>query len=201
MQSIEISSHELHNIIGIKKMETLRLRLRQWRQEDLEPFAEINADPRVMEFLPKLLSKNESDAMVERIYKKIDECGWGLWALEKIDSNEFLGFVGLSEPTFEAHFTPCVEIGWRLKFDAWGQGFATEAGFEVLRYGFEDLHLPEIVSFTSKLNIRSIKVMERLGMRHCEQDDFEHPNIKKGQPLCPHVLYRLKNPTLALSVK
>jgi 3-dehydroquinate dehydratase/shikimate dehydrogenase len=173
-------------------METARLHLRQWREKDMIPFASLNADPRVMEFYPALLKKEESDAMVQRLYKSITENGWGLWAVEKKDDRDFIGYVGLSRPSFDAHFTPCVEVGWRLKYEVWGRGFAPEAGRECLRFGFQELILPEIVSFTAKINTRSIRVMEKLGMEHSEEDDFEHPKVDKSSPLLHHVLYRAK---------
>ncbi|NMC61777.1 MAG: GNAT family N-acetyltransferase [SAR324 cluster bacterium] len=172
-------------------METERTRLRQWTEKDLDPFHQINSDSRVMQFFPRSLSKAESDSMVTRLSEKIEKSGWGLWAVDRLDKEEFIGFVGLSEPSFSAHFTPCVEVGWRLKFDAWGHGFATEAAFRALEFAFESLHLPEVVSFTSKMNLRSIKVMERLGMHYEQKDEFDHPNINASHPLCRHVLYRL----------
>ena len=175
----------------IPELETERLRLRGWRASDLAPFAALNADPEVMEHFPERLDRAASDALVARI-----EAGWaedslGLWAVERRADGEFLGFVGLSRPSFEAHFTPAVEVGWRLARDAWGHGYATEAAREALRFGFENLGLSEIVSFTVPANVRSRAVMERIGMRRDIADDFDHPRLPAGHPLRTHVLYRL----------
>jgi RimJ/RimL family protein N-acetyltransferase len=170
---------------------TARLQLRTWRPEDLPVFAEMNSDPRVMEFLPKLLSREESDRMAARIQQFFDRDGFGMWAVEAPGIASFLGFVGLWRPDFDVPFTPCVEVGWRLAFPFWGRGYATEAARAALTYGFEVLALPEIVSFTPTINDRSRRVMERLGMiRRCE-DDFDLPIYPAGHPLSRHVLYRL----------
>jgi RimJ/RimL family protein N-acetyltransferase len=170
---------------------TSRLILTAWREEHAEPFARMNADPRVMEFFPKPLSRQESNAVIDRIRSHFERHGFGLWAVELRDTGGFIGFVGLSIPSFQAHFTPCVEIGWRLAQEAWGNGFATEAALAALRFGFEDLGLEAIVSFTTVGNARSRRVMERLGMTHDPADDFPHPNLAEGHPLRPHVLYRI----------
>lgn len=167
---------------------TPRLRLRQWRDSDLAPFAAMNADPRVMEHFPGTLSRERSDAMAEGCRAWIDSRGWGLWAVEIVESGRFIGFAGLASPAWQAHFTPCIEIGWRLAHEAWGHGYATEAAREALRYGLEDAGFAEIVSFTSVRNTRSIAVMERLGMRR--DGEFDHPRIAEGSPLRRHVLYR-----------
>jgi len=174
------------------ELSTSRLRLRHWRESDLEPFAALNADQRVMEFMPTRLTRAESDAAAERSEAEIARRGFGFWAVELRASAEFIGFVGLHAVSFEAHFTPCVEIGWRLGRASWGQGFATEAARECLRFGFESLALPEVVSFTVPLNRRSRAVMERLGMRRAPSDDFEHPRLPAGHPLRLHVLYRMQ---------
>lgn len=171
---------------------TSRLRLRPWRDEDMAPFAELNADPMVMEFFPKTLDRGESDAMVARIRDHFDRHGFGLWAVEVAGAADFIGFVGLAVPRFEAHFTPCVEIGWRLARKYWGQGYATEAARAALEFGFRDLVLEEIVSFTTTANLRSRAVMERIGMTHSAADDFDHPAIPDGHPLRRHVLYRAR---------
>jgi RimJ/RimL family protein N-acetyltransferase len=170
---------------------TQRLLLRPWKDEDLPAFAAMNDDPDVMAFMPKRLTREESDATAGRIRNQLDTAGWGLWALEVTGIAPFAGFVGLSEPRFEAHFTPCVEVGWRLAKTYWGKGYATEAGRAAIAYGFDTLGLPQIVSFTSQGNWRSRAVMERLGMRHDPRDDFDHPAFKTGHPLQKHVLYRL----------
>jgi RimJ/RimL family protein N-acetyltransferase len=173
------------------ELETHRLRLRRWLPADRAPFAALNADPRVVEFLPKALSREESDAVVERIEAHFARHGFGLWAVEIKGPAAFAGFVGLSVPTFSAPFTPCVEIGWRLAAEHWGQGYATEGARAALAFGFERLRLDEIVSFTVPDNLRSRRVMERLGMFRDVSGDFEHPLLPAGHPLRPHVLYRL----------
>jgi RimJ/RimL family protein N-acetyltransferase len=174
-------------------LETERLRLRNWQPSDREPFAQINADPRVMEFFPRRLTREESDAMVDRIESYFRAKGFGLYAAELRGDRRFIGYVGLHTPTFEAHFTPCVEIGWRLAFDAWGRGLATEGAAAVARCAFENLGLKEIVSFTVPANQRSIRVMEKIGMTRDVAEDFEHPNLPVGHPLRRHVLFRLRN--------
>ena len=171
---------------------TARLRLRQWREEDLAPFAALNADPQVMEFFPKVLTRAESDAVAGRIRDHFARHGFGLWAVEVRGAGVFVGFVGLAVPSFEAHFTPCVEIGWRLAREHWGHGYATEAATAALAFGFGDRALEEIVAFTVPANIPSRRVMGRLGMRRLPADDFEHPAIADGHPLRSHVLYRLR---------
>jgi RimJ/RimL family protein N-acetyltransferase len=173
-------------------LETERLRLRNWHPSDREPFAQLNDDPRVMEFFPKRLTREESDAMIGRIEDHFRSKGFGLYAAELRSDGRFIGYVGLHTPTFETHFTPCVEIGWRLASDVWGQGFATEGARAVVHYAFYELGLDEIVSFTVPANYRSIRVMQKLGMTHDMAGDFEHPNLPVGHPLRRHVLYRLR---------
>ena len=170
---------------------TARLCMRPWRMEDLSPFAALNADPRVMEFFPKLLDRAESDAMATRIGDHFDRHAFGLWAIQVTDVADFIGYVGLSVPQFEACFTPCVEIGWRLAYEHWGRGYAIEAAKAAARFAFQELRLDELVSFTVPANRRSRSVMERLGMTHSPADDFDHPNLPEGHPLRRHVLYRL----------
>jgi len=169
---------------------TSRLLLRHWRDEDRAPFAAMGADPAVMEHFPALLSRAESDAFVDRVGADLERRGWGLWAVEEIGSPGFLGFVGLNVPGFEAHFTPAVEIGWRLARHAWGRGIASEAARGALVLAFEDLGLDEVVSFTTTTNVRSQAVMRRIGMTHDPADDFDHSNIDGDSPLRRHVLYR-----------
>jgi ribosomal-protein-alanine N-acetyltransferase len=173
-------------------LETPRLLLRRWRDEDREPFAALNADPEVMRYFPAPLTREQSDAMVDRIEAHFGEHDWGLWGVERRADGVFLGFVGLSPAVFEAPFTPAVEVGWRLAREAWGAGYATEAASAALADGFERLALVEIVSLTAVGNERSRRVMERLGMRRDPADDFEHPAVPPGHPLRPHVLYRLR---------
>ena len=147
-----------------------------------------------MEFLPKCLIREESDAMVDRVEEHFRSMGFGLYAAELREGGRFIGYVGLLTTTFGARFTPCVEIGWRLASDMWGQGLATEGAQAVVRYAFQELHLDEIVSFTVPANQRSIRVMQKIGMTRNTADDFEHPNLPAGHPLRRHVLYRLPNP-------
>jgi len=175
----------------VPRLETERLLLREVLDRDREPFAALNADDRVMEHFPSLLTRDESDALVDRIAQHWTEDGVGQWAVERRDDGSFLGFVGLAAPSFESEFTPCVEVGWRLAVDAWGHGYATEAARASLRYGFEERGLDEILSWTTVGNARSRAVMERIGMTHDPADDFDHPNIAVGSPLRRHVLYRL----------
>src|SRR6185437_2759402 len=151
---------------------TDRLLLRPWNDTDLEPFAQLNADSRVMEYFPSVLSRKESDELAGRICAKLEEQGWGLWAVSIPGVADFIGFIGLAKVTFEAHFTPTVEIGWRLAFDHWGKGYATEGAKAALAYGFKTLNLDEIVSFTAVQNMRSRRVMEKIGMHHVPKDDF-----------------------------
>jgi ribosomal-protein-alanine N-acetyltransferase len=174
------------------ELRTERLLLRAWREADREPFAALNADPVVMEHFPAPLSRAESDRMVDRIEAAFAERGLRLWAVEVADGEPFIGFVGLSAPGFEAAFTPCVEVGWRLSQPAWGHGYATEAARAAIADGFARLDLDEIVSFTSSTNVRSRAVMRRLGMSHDPADDFDHPRVAVGSPLRAHVLYRLR---------
>jgi ribosomal-protein-alanine N-acetyltransferase len=171
-------------------LNTERLLLRRWREADREPFARMNADPRVMEYFPALLTREESDALVDRIETHFAERGWGAWAAELRATGEFIGFIGLNVPTFEAHFTPCVEIGWRLAAEHWGKGLATEGARAALDFAFTELRLPEVVSFTTVANHRSRRVMEKIGMTHDSADDFDHPGVLDGHALRPHVLYR-----------
>ena len=177
---------------GAVELETPRLRLRQWCDADLAPFAALSADPRVMEFFPALLSCEASNAMALRCQTLIAERGWGLWAVEEKRSSEFIGFVGLHVPTAALPFNPCVEIGWRLAAAHWGQGYATEAAQAALNFGFDTLQLEEVVSFTSVLNTRSQAVMQRLGFQLA--GTFQHPSIPPESPLAPHVWYRISRP-------
>jgi len=174
-----------------ESLSTERLILRRWREADRSPFQAINSDPRVMEHFPGALTASESDAVFERIRRHFDRHGFGLWAAELRQGGILLGFVGLSVPPIQAHFMPAVEIGWRLRSDYWGRGLATEGAREAVRFGFENLDLPFLVSFTVPENQRSRRVMEKLGMTHDERDDFDHPLLPPGHPLQRHVLYRL----------
>lgn len=176
-------------------MLTRRLRLRQWSDTDLEPLAALNADPVVMRHFPTTLAPAESAAMLDRMRSRLAEEGWGLWALEIRNTGEFIGLTGLAIPRFDADFTPAVEVGWRLARRSWGQGYATEAARAAVAYGFDELELDEIVSFTTVANLASRAVMERLGMTHDSADDFDHPLLAEHHPLRRHVLYRLRRVT------
>ena len=176
---------------GGPELETNRLLLRRWRPADLEQFSAINADPVTMEHLPSTLSEDESGQLIARIEKGFEEDGFGLWAVTHLVSGRLLGFAGLQRVHFESHFTPAVEVGWRLGRDHWGSGYATEAARAALRYGFDSAELPEIVSFAVPANTRSTRVMERLGMTRDPSDDFDHPKQPEGSPLRRHVLYRM----------
>lgn len=176
-----------------------RICLRQWREADRQAFAALNSDPRVMEFFRSRLTRDESDALVDHIESHFRERNYGLWAVEVADVAPFIGFAGLHFAQFSAPFTPCVEIGWRLAYDYWGHGYATEAARLALAHGFGTLALPEIVSFTSTNNHRSRAVMERLGMRRDPEDDFDRPSLPEGHPLRRHVLYRLDSASYSAS--
>jgi RimJ/RimL family protein N-acetyltransferase len=178
--------------VAAPKLETTRLRLRRWTQRDEEPFAVMNADPRVMEHFPSPLTRAESDALVARIQAEFEERRFSFWAVEILNVAPFAGFIGLSVPQFSTHFTPCVEIGWRLAAEYWNHGYATEGARAAVVFGFDVLKLDEIVAFTTPGNIRSRRVMEKIGMTHDPADDFDHPLVPEGHRLRPHVLYRLK---------
>ena len=171
---------------------TRRLLLRRWRPSDRDPFAELNRDPQVVEYLPGPTTREDSDAFADRIEAGFDTLGYGLWAVEVPGEAAFVGYVGLALQTFEAHFTPAVEVGWRLGRAHWGQGYATEAARAAVGDGFERVGLNEIVSFTVPANVRSIRVMERIGMTRDPEDDFDHPSLPLGHRLSHHVLYRLR---------
>ncbi len=177
-------------------LQTARLLLRRWRDSDRLPFQAMNADPRVMEFFPSLLSPGESDALIDRAQAHFDLHGFGPFAAELLADHSFIGFIGLSIPAFDAPFMPAVEIGWRLAFDFWGRGLATEGARAVVLYGFEELGLDSFVSFTVPANLRSRRVMEKIGMTHDPRDDFDHPRLPEGHPFRRHVLYRLKPKSL-----
>jgi len=168
-----------------------RLILRRFRPDDRAPFAALNADPSVMQHFPKVLTRDESDQVIARIEAHFDEHGFGFWAVEVQHGPPLVGFLGLARPSYETPFTPCVEIGWRLAREHWGQGYATEGARLALVYGFHELGLDEIVSFTVAANARSWAVMERLGMQRDPAGDFDHPLLPEGHPLRRHVLYRL----------
>jgi ribosomal-protein-alanine N-acetyltransferase len=176
-------------------LRTARLLLRPWREEDRAPFAALNADPAVMEHFPSVLGRDESDAMVARIQAHFGAHGWGLFAVEVPGESPFIGFIGLNIPRWTPPFStagPCVEAGWRLARAAWGRGYAVEGARAAIAFGFETLGLEEIVALTVPANLRSRRVMERLGMVHDVDGDFDHPLMPDGSPLRRHVLYRLR---------
>lgn len=173
------------------ELRTERLVLRAWRDADRAPFAAMNADPVVMEHFPSTLTRAQSDAMVDLIQQRWADGRPSLWAVEVPAVADFVGFVGLLEPSFTAPFTPCVEVGWRLAAPFWGRGYAPEGAAAALEHGFDTLGADEIVSFTVPANDRSRRVMEKLGLHHDPADDFDHPNLAPGDPLRRHVLYRL----------
>lgn len=166
-----------------------QVRLRPWRDDDLPPYAAMNADPEVMRFFPALLTQAQSAEAMERHRRLVDERGWGLWVVDV--GGVFAGITGLAVPTFDALFMPCVEIGWRLRREFWGRGIAFRAAQQALAHGFDRLALPEIVSFTAAPNEPSRRLMTRLGFVHDPSGDFDHPRIAEGHVLRRHVLYRL----------
>ena len=178
------------------ELRTARLRLRQWQSSDRAPFAEMNADPLVMEHFPATLSRDDSDTLAALLEANLAQHGFGLWAVEIMDVAPFAGFVGLSVPGFDAHFTPCTEIGWRLAAEHWGHGYATEGARAVLAFAFGTLELGEIVSFTVPGNFRSRRVMEKIGMVCRAADDFDHPGLPEGHRLRRHVMYRMTRQNL-----
>ena len=171
-------------------LETERLILRPWRKEDLPSFATLNANLSVMEFFSAPLSREESDLLAHKIQKELEEKEYGLFAVEVKNGPSFIGFVGLHHHSFKAPFTPCIEIGWRIDKPYWGKGYAFEAASKVLSYAFLDLKLKEVVSFTTKTNARSRKLMEKLKMTRAE--DFMHSMLPENHPLRPHVLYKIE---------
>jgi ribosomal-protein-alanine N-acetyltransferase len=173
------------------ELRTDRLLLRRWQDSDRAPFGELNADPEVMRHFPAPLDRAQSDGFVARIEAGFDRYGYGLWALETLDGGEFLGFTGLQWIPFDAHFTPALEVGWRLARSAWGRGYATEAAREAVRFAFTEAGLRELVSMTTPANDRSQAVMRRLGMTRDPAEDFDHPGVPDGHPMRRHVLYRL----------
>jgi len=174
----------------MSELHTRRLRLRAWLGSDEQPFIAMGHDPEVMEFFPAFQNPEQSLAAIARWNEELAQRGWSNWAVERIDTGTFIGFVGLSEPRRVLPFSPCVEVGWRLAKAHWGQGFASEAAWRAVQFGFEEVGLPEIVSFTALGNRRSRAVMERIGMRNAGED-FEHPGVPEGNPLRLHCLYRL----------
>ena len=169
---------------------TPRLRLRPWQRQDLHDFSRMNADPHVMKYFPDIYSQQKSVKAMAVLQSHIDRHGFGFWAAEKIDTQEFVGMIGLHKPPYTLPFSPCIEIGWRFRKNHWGKGYAIEAGERVLDYAFNSLLLDEVVAFTVASNSRSEKVMQRLGMTR-SASDFNHPLVDSGSPLSSHLLYRI----------
>jgi RimJ/RimL family protein N-acetyltransferase len=176
-------------------IETERLLLRPWRDADRAPFHRLNSEPRVMEFFPAIPTREQSDALVTKCQEHFELHGFTFFAAELHETGDLTGFIGMAHTPFEAHFTPCVEIGWRLAFEQWNRGLATEGACAVMRYGFEQLRLAEMVALTVPANVRSRRVMEKLGMTRDPADDFDHPRIPEGHPLRRHILYRARRDT------
>lgn len=175
--------------LHIPIISTERLCLRKWQYPDYEPFISLNADPDVMKYFPKILNREESLAMIERIRISFETNNYGLYAVEHKISKEFLGFTGFSKPSFKISFTPCIEIGWRFKKDVWGNGYATEAASACLNYGFGELGFNQVFSFTTIGNLKSESVMKRIGMNKI--GEFNHPSLDASSALRPHVLYEI----------
>ncbi len=173
---------------------TERLKLRKWVDTDLLPFSEMNKDPDVMKYFPSVLSDDETATMMNRIKTHFNEHGFGLFGIEKLATGVFMGFTGFMIPKFTSFFTPCIEIGWRIKKEEWNNGYATEAAKACLQYGFETLHFEKVYSFTSTINDKSERVMQKIGMT--KEGEFNHPNIPVESPLCRHVLYKIENQSL-----
>jgi len=169
---------------------TERLAFRAWQDRHRAPFAALNSDPEVMRYFPALMSAEQTNAGIDAWRTQFEQKGWSNWAVELLETGDFIGFIGLSVPKRQLPFSPCVEIGWRLKRSAWGNGYATEGAKECLRVGFEVLDLKEIVSFTTLANKPSRRVMERIGMTNANAD-FEHPAVPEAHPLRPHCLYKI----------
>lgn len=175
-----------------KPLETERLILREWKKSDIDLFVRINRDPLIMEYFPRTLDEKATRTLVERFEKHFKKYGYGFYALELKENSKFIGFVGISHVEIDVPFKPAIEIAWRLDYEYWGQGYATEAASEVLRYAFTELGLKDIVAYTVFDNTRSIHVMEKLGMEHDPKGDFSYPKLPDDHPLSRHVLYRLK---------
>ncbi len=176
----------------MKNLETERLILRQWKDSDIAIFVEINRDEKVMEFFPEVWSEEKSRDCAEYFRKHFSENGFGFFAVELKENHEFIGFVGIAKVGFEAHFTPAIEIGWRLASKHFGNGYATEAAREVLRFAFQDLGLKEIVAFTVPDNLPSQNVMKKIGMTRDFAGDFLHPKLAQNHKFAPHILYKIK---------
>lgn len=180
------------------RLATERLLLREWRESDRRPYAELNADPEVMRHFPSTLTEQQSGEMIDRIVAAWNDRGYGLWAVERVDTSDFIGFVGLTSPAWQASLTPCIEVGWRLARRHWGHGFAPEAALAALEWGFANLDPPDdqIVSFTTEANLNSRRVMDKIGMVRDVDADFDHPLLPDWVER-RHVLYRIDRRQLA----
>jgi 3-dehydroquinate dehydratase / shikimate dehydrogenase len=174
------------------KLQTERLILRHWQKSDVELLAKLNSDPRVMEYFPKMKTLDETIHDYHLLVETMEKHGWGFWAMELKDTHQFIGEVGLEFVDFEASFTPAVEIGWRIGYEFWGNGYATEGATEVLKFGFDVLNLKEVVSFTTVANQRSRHVMEKIGMKHDPDGDFDFHTFPEGHIHRRHALYRIR---------
>jgi len=179
--------------------QSARLGFRRWVNDDIFPFSEMNKDDEVMEFFPDCMSDEETLEFVDKVNNMLNQFGYGLYAVDKLENKEFIGFVGFWHPTFESDFTPCIEIGWRISKENWNIGYATEGAKECLRYGFNQLGFIEVYSFTSKINAKSEKIMQKVGMHKVKE--FEHPKIKEGNELRRHILYKIGNKVFSKSLK
>lgn len=188
-----IQTVNMKRIENLPIIQTERLVLRQWCSADLDPLSRMNADPRVMEYFQSVLMQEESSALLQRAYNHIEEHGWGKWAVALKETGEFIGRIGLEDVDFHISFSSNLELGYRLAFEHWGKGYASEGASAVLKYGFNYLNLNEIVAFTPVQNLRSQLVMERIGMHHDPRDDFDHPKLPKNHHLQRHVLYRISH--------
>lgn len=182
----------------MKTLETKRLILRDLHVSDAQALAEINQDPRILEFLPGPKSYDETSAFIKKQQEKYASSEIGIYGCIEKETDEFIGFVGLNEPKFEANFTPCIEILWRMSFSRWGRGYATEAAKAIILHAFGNLKLSEIVAFTVEENRASRRVMEKLGMTYAPDENFLHPSLPKDHPLAAHVLYRVQNARASL---
>jgi len=176
----------------VRQLETPRTILRAWRGSDVEEWVALAADARVMEFMPSTVERADAERSAQRLREGLERDGFGWWVLEVKDGPSFAGVVALQNVPFEAPFTPAFEVGWRLRYDQWGHGYATEAARAALEFAFDELELAEVVALTAAINLRSRAVMDRLGMTRDPLDDFEHPRLAPGHRLRPHVLYRIR---------
>lgn len=177
--------------VEVAQLTTERLVLRQWQDSDNAPFARMNADADVMQWFANPLTPEESAMMVQRLSTMINHFGWGVWALEVPGVADFIGFVGLALTVMPVPFSPFIEVGWRLDKAHWGNGYAPEGARASLAYAFDTLKQREVVSMTTVGNLKSRRVMDKIGLHRDEADDFDLPRLPIGHPIRPHVLYRI----------